>query len=141
MKRFDRAECYRFLLERPRTGKVGLVKKDGRALVLPIWFDVDGEDIVFNTGKDTAKGKILLRDPRLTMCVDDEVPPFAVVTLEGDAALDEDPAKLLFWATRIASRYMGPDLAEAYGKRNGVAGELIVRVRPTKISGMANVAD
>jgi hypothetical protein len=33
----------------------------------------------------------------------------------------------------IAARYMGPDLAEEFGKRNGVPGELIVRLRPTKV--------
>jgi len=33
----------------------------------------------------------------------------------------------------IAARYMGPDRAEEFGKRNGVPGELIVRLRPTKV--------
>jgi len=31
----------------------------------------------------------------------------------------------------MAARYMGEELAEAYGKRNSVAGELVVRIRPT----------
>ena len=35
---------------------------------------------------------------------------------------------------------MGADRAEEFGKRNGVEGELVVRVRPTKIHGQANVA-
>jgi len=33
----------------------------------------------------------------------------------------------------IAARYMGPDRAAEFGKRNGVPGELIVRLRPTKV--------
>jgi len=37
------------------------------------------------------------------------------------------------WATRIAARYMGSELAEQYGARNGVPGELLVRVTLTKV--------
>jgi hypothetical protein len=36
---------------------------------------------------------------------------------------------------------MGPELAEAYGKRNGVPGELLVRVTPTKVVAQRNIAD
>jgi hypothetical protein len=45
------------------------------------------------------------------------------------------------WATRIAARYMGEEQADAYGKRNAVPGELLVRVRPTKIVAVKGVAD
>jgi hypothetical protein len=37
------------------------------------------------------------------------------------------------WATLIGGRYMGADRAEEFGRRNGVPGELLVRVTPTKI--------
>ena len=36
-------------------------------------------------------------------------------------------------ATLIGARYMGPERAEEFGKRNGVPGELVVRIRPTKV--------
>ena len=36
---------------------------------------------------------------------------------------------------------MGDDQAEAYGARNGVPGELLVRLRPTRILAMGAVAD
>jgi len=36
-------------------------------------------------------------------------------------------------ATAIAARYMGQERAEEFGKRNGVPGELVVRLRPTKV--------
>lgn len=53
--------------------------------------------------------------------------------IEGTASFSTDSDALLYWATRIAGRYMGEDLAEAYGKRNGVPGELLVRVTPTRV--------
>jgi PPOX class probable F420-dependent enzyme len=130
-----------FLTEGTRTGKVAFVSASGRALVAPIWFIVDNGVLVFNTGADTAKGRALSRDRRLTILVDDERPPFSFVQVQGTAEIGEDPEDLLDTATRIAARYMGPDLAEAYGKRNAVPGELVVRVTPTKVNAVFDIAD
>ena len=125
-------EVAAFLSEGTRTGKLSFTGADGRPLVAPVWFIVEDGCLVFNTGKDTAKGRALARDPRAALCVDLEAPPYAFVQVQGIAELSEDPDDLLRTATAIAERYVGPDRAEAFGKRNGVPGELIVRLRPTK---------
>jgi PPOX class probable F420-dependent enzyme len=122
-----------FLSAGTRTGKLGWVAKDGRPLVAPIWFVVEGEDIVFNTGADTAKGRAIARDPRVVLSVDLEEPPYAFVQIQGEAITSTDPDELLRTATDIARRYMGPDRAEEFGRRNAVEGELVVRLRPTKV--------
>jgi PPOX class probable F420-dependent enzyme len=94
---------------------------------------VEDGALVFNTGKDTAKGRALARDPRAALCVDLEEPPYGFVQVQGDAELSEDPGELMRTATAIAARYMGADRAEEYGRRNGVPGELVVRLRPVKV--------
>ena len=116
-----------------RTGKLAYTGTDGRPLVVPIWFIVEDGTLVFNTGKDTAKGRALARDPRAALCVDLEEPPYGFVQVQGKAELSEDPGELLRTATAIGARYMGEDRAEEFGKRNAVPGELVVRVRPVKI--------
>jgi hypothetical protein len=63
------------------------------------------------------------------------------VQVQGRATLSEDAEELLDIATRLGARYMGPERAEEFGERNGVPGELVVRVRPTKIVSGFNVAD
>lgn len=122
-----------FLSAGTRTGKLGYVAADGRPLVAPVWFVVDGGQLVFNTGRDTAKGRALHRDPRVVVCVDDQQPPYSFVQVQGVASTSEDPADLVDTATRIGGRYMGADRAEEFGRRNGVPGELVVRVTPTKV--------
>ena len=122
-----------FLLEGTRTGKLGYRAADGRPLVAPVWFVTEEDRLVFNTGKDTAKGRALARDPRVTICVDLERPPYGFVQVQGVAELSEDPADLLATATAIAARYMGPERAEQFGRRNAVPGELVVRIRPVKV--------
>jgi PPOX class probable F420-dependent enzyme len=135
------AERRRFLSEGTHTAKLATVRADGRPHVVPVWFVLDGDDIVFQTGKDTVKGRNILRDGRVSVCVDDEQPPYSYVSVEGHATATDNPPEALAWATRIAARYMGPDLAEAYGRRNAVPGELLVRVTPSKITATRGVAD
>ena len=124
-----------------RTAKLGIVRATGSPLVAPVWVDLDGDDIVFMTSADTIKGKAILRDPRVSLCFDDEAPPFSFVTVSGTATTSTDPDELLAWSTRIAARYMGADKAEAYGKRNAVPPEMVVRVMPTNIVAKVDVAD
>ncbi len=134
-------ETRAFLLAGTRTAALATVRGDGRPHVAPVWFTLDGDDLLFNTGENTIKGANLRRDGRVALMVDDEEPPFAFVSIEGDVSLSDDIDTMRYWATRIAARYMGEDQAEAYGKRNAVPGELLVRVHPTKIVAVNGIAD
>ena len=125
-----------FLTEGTRTGKLSYTSASGQPLVVPVWFVLEGGELVFNTGKDTAKGRALARDPRTAVCVDLEQPPYAFVQVQGVAELSEDPAELIRTATAIGARYMGPERAVEFGQRNGVPGELVVRIRPHKVLGV-----
>jgi PPOX class probable F420-dependent enzyme len=125
-----------------RTGKLATVRADGRPHVAPVWFDVDDDDsLVFNTGRATVKGRNLTRDPRASLCVDDQRPPFNFVVVEGGVEISDDLEEVRRWAVRIGGRYMGNDRAEEYGARNGVAGELVLRLRPEHVVSAADVAD
>lgn len=136
MLSFSDPQVRAFLTEGTRTGKVSFTSASGQPLVAPVWFIVDGGDLVFNTGKGTAKGRALARDPRTAICVDLEQPPYAFIQVQGVAELSEDPAELVRTATVIAARYMGPERAGEFGQRNGVPGELVVRIRPHKVVGV-----
>ena len=126
-------EVHKFLTEGTRTGKLAYANAAGRVLVAPIWYIVEDGDLIFNTGADTVKGKFLVRERQATICVDLEQPPYAFVQVQGTAELSNDPEELLRTATAIAARYVGPDRAEAFGERNAAPGELVVRLRPTKV--------
>ncbi len=136
MLSFSDPQVRAFLTEGTRTGKLSFTSASGQPLVAPVWFIVDGGDLVFNTGKGTAKGRALARDPRTAICVDLEQPPYAFIQVQGVAELSEDPAELVRTATVIAARYMGPERAGEFGQRNGVPGELVVRIRPHKVVGV-----
>jgi PPOX class probable F420-dependent enzyme len=129
-----------FLLSGTRTGHLATTRADGSAHVAPIWFVLDGDDVLFTTGADTVKGRNLRRDPRTQLSVDQPEPPFAFVTVTGRVELLDDVAGVYQWALQISRRYMGDQQAEAYARRNAVPGELLVRLRPERFVAVDDVA-
>lgn len=128
-----RDEWRAFVSDGTRTGKLATVRHDGRPHVVPIWFVLDGDDLVFTTGARSVKAKAMRRDARVCVCVDDERAPYAFVMIDGTVSVSEDPDLLLRFATAIGGRYMGADRAEEFGRRNAALDELLVRVTPTRV--------
>ncbi|MEV0614577.1 PPOX class F420-dependent oxidoreductase [Nonomuraea sp. NPDC050404] len=128
MEQMSDAEWREFVMSGTRTGKLAVTLADGAPHVTPIWFLLDGDAVVFNTGETSLKGKALSRDPRAALCVDDENPPYSYVLIKGSATLSLDLEEMLAWSTEIGRRYMGDDRAEQFGTRNAVPGEFLVRL-------------
>ena len=140
-----RDEWWAFASEGTRTGKAAVVRADGSPHVTPIWFVLnegpDGDELIFTTWHESVKGRALHREPRISVTVDDQAPPFSYIQFTAVATLVEDPEQTLPWATRLGARYMGEDEAERFGKRNAVPGEYLVRARITKVVAQAGIAD
>jgi PPOX class probable F420-dependent enzyme len=100
-------EVRHFLSHGTRTAKVATVMEDGRPHVMPVWFVLDGEQLVFTTAADSVKGRNLRRDAWVALLVDDQTPPYAFVHVRGRVTLHEDLDELLRFATAIGARYMG----------------------------------
>ena len=130
-----------FLSEGTRTGMLGFVASDGRPLVAPVWFVVDDGQLVFTTHRHSSKGLALGRDSRVVICADDPHPPYSFVQVQGAATVTEGPQDVLDIATRTGARYMGADRANEFGRRNAVPGEVVVRVRPTKVITGFDISD
>ncbi|WP_031107030.1 PPOX class F420-dependent oxidoreductase [Streptomyces sp. NRRL S-146] len=135
------AQWREFVSHGTRTAKLSTVRADGSPHVAPIWFLLDGDEVVFNTGKETVKGRNIVRDGRIALCVDDDRPPYSFVVLQGRARVSEDLGEVRRWATRIGARYMGEERAEEFGARNGVPGELLVRVTVERVLAERDIAN
>jgi len=133
-------EIRAFLSHGTRTAKLATSGPGGQPHVMPVWFLLDGEELVFTTGSDSVKGRNLRRNPRAAVVVDEEVAPYAFVHVRGHVTLSEDSEQLLRFATAIGGRYMGADRAEEFGRRNAMPGELLVRLRPEHVTALADVA-
>lgn len=147
MKEMNNEQIKNFLRYGTFTAKICTIGKDGSPHVVPVWFLVEEDDkgmsILFTTYHKSVKAKHLLTDPRVSLCVDDQIPPFSFVMINGKAEINTEPKsdELLELSTKIATRYMGPGNAEAYGKRNAVKGEVIVKIASTKMMGRKDIAE
>ena len=150
MARMTKSEIKKFLMKDTFTAKLTTVKKNGSTHVVPIWFVIEEVNsrnrnkvgnIYFTTGRDSVKAKNIQRDSRVSICVDDQAPPFSFVSICGNAKLIPYRQKdVLKWATKIAERYMGKKNAKEYGERNSGEEEVLVRIRPIKIIAEKDVA-
>ena len=134
-------ELDRFLSAGTRTGKLATVRPDGSPHVAPVWFILDGDDLVFMTGASTVKGRAIVADPCVAISVDDERPPFAFAIIEGVVSISRELDEMLSLSIAIARRYMGDEKAEEYGRRNAVDGELLVRLHRVRVTAQADIAD
>lgn len=135
-------EIKNFILQGTFTGKLGTINKDGTPHVVPIWYTVDREDnIIFNTGDKSVKAKNIRRVNRVRLCVDDQIPLFSFVTIDGIAEIiSDEPSEVYKWAKIIAARYMGYNKSEEYGRRNSAEGELLVKIKPIRVIGEKDIA-
>ena len=140
MRNMDRVEARAFLAHGARTAKLATASLRGNPHVAPLWFIVDGDDIVFITTATSVKGRNLHANPRAAVAVEDDTVPYAFVTVRGPVTLQDDAPDRLDTATRIAARYV-PDQAAEFGARNDAPGETIVRLHMAHIIGQANLAE
>ncbi|CAN5570736.1 hypothetical protein BH18THE1_BH18THE1_05600 [soil metagenome] len=142
MPEMTKDEIKNFLLQGTFTGKLGTINRNGTSHIVPIWYTLDEEEnVVFNTGDKSVKAKNIARDNRVRLCVDDQVPLFSFVTIDGIAEIiSSDPKEVYKWAKLIAARYVGKEKSELYGRRNSAGGELLIKIRPIRVIGQKDIA-
>ena len=158
MADMSKKEIRKFLMQGTFTGKLSTIKKDGSSHIVPVWFVLDGgkkkkkrsatarrakddDIIIFTTNGTSVKAKNIQHDSRVSICVDDQTPPFSFVVVYGTAKIHRYKQRELFrFATKIAQRYMGREKAELYGRRNSTEGEVLVRMKPTRIIAEKDIA-
>jgi PPOX class probable F420-dependent enzyme len=130
-----------FLLSGTRTAILATTRPGRAPHAVPVCFVLDGDDVVFITNEHTVKAKAVQRDPRVTLVVDDETPPFAFVMVEGIAETSHRVADIDRFAPGIGERYDGPEGVEDFVRFAKEELGFLVRVRPTKILALDRVAE
>ncbi len=118
----------RALLERPVIANIATVGAGGHPQLTPVWIDVDGDDLVFNTARGRAKDRNLRRDPHVAISVVDPDDPYNVVVVRGTAEDTEDGADEVI--DSLAKKYLGVD---TYPNRRPGEVRVTYRVRPNPV--------
>jgi PPOX class probable F420-dependent enzyme len=124
------SEKARELIGRPVLASLTTLNPDGSPQITPIWVDVDGDDLLFNTAEGRIKARNLRGDSRVAVSVIDPGDPYNVVALRGtvtDITTDGADAHI----DSLAKKYLGVD---TYPMRREGEVRIKVRVRPDRIS-------
>ena len=101
------SEKAKALIARPLLANVATVDAEGRPQLTPVWIDLEGENLAFNTAKGRAKDANLAANPAVAVSVVDPDDPFNVVVVRGTVeAVDEGADAHI---DRLAKKYMGVD--------------------------------
>ncbi|OKK00177.1 PPOX class F420-dependent oxidoreductase [Amycolatopsis sp. CB00013] len=120
----------------PNFWHLATVNQDGSPQVSPMWIDVEGDFIVFNTAIGRVKEENLRRDPRVSLSCLDTVDPYDRVVIHGRAVefVEGDEADRCM--DRLAKKYVGTDRFEWR-----IPGERRVKVlvEPTRVRHVVGV--
>jgi PPOX class probable F420-dependent enzyme len=136
----DDQQVLAFLDAGAPTAHLATVRPDGRPHVVPIWYVVDGRDLVFVTHSSSVKARNLRRTEYAAVSVDDPQPPFSFVTVEGPVTLVSDMDQVRHWGKLGAARYIGADAAHEYAYGAHFPDDLLGRLTPERMTGVAALA-
>ena len=108
--RLTKKEWVRFLKQR-RVGVLATIGQDGHPVLTPIWYLYRRGKILMRTSRESVKARNIERDPRVSLCVQEERPPYASVTVYGAATIEGEMKGLAY---DIAKRYLGMVAGRAY---------------------------
>ena len=102
-------DSMRTYLAEPRFAVLATLNNDGLPHQTVVWYDVRGDEILFNTARGRVKDKNMRRDARVSLCIEDG---YRYLTLQGRVRIDDDPATTQSDIRALAIRYAGPKHGE-----------------------------
>jgi PPOX class probable F420-dependent enzyme len=118
------------LLELPRVAVLATYRRDGTALLSPVWHEWHDNGFNVVTGSGGVKAHHLRRDPRASIVVYEDGPPYRGLELRATARLSTPEDKSII--RRIATRYLGPEAGEQYAEAT-TGDDLLIRLEPGEL--------
>jgi len=137
---FDPDALERFVAT-PRIAVLAYVKRDGTPNQVPIWYAYENGTFLMVTSATSPKAKALARDPRVSLTIQDEMPPYRAVTVDGRVTMQATPVKG-GPSSRLATRYFGKLGGREYERMTAdqyaKTGLVLVTMTPERVRGFDN---
>ncbi len=120
------------LLAKPGFAVLATVSPKGRPQATPVWFMLDGDEILMNTSQGRAKLRNLQANPYAAIAVVDRENPYLYVQIRGPVRLD--PANGARDIDRLSMRYRGK--AYQYPPTDSPEKRVSIHLQPTAFTAM-----
>jgi len=122
-------ESAKDFLREPVLAHVASVDAKGQPHVTPVWIDVDGDDVVFNTAEGRVKTRNLRANSNVAVSVVDPNDPYRVIALRGVVTeMSHEGADEHI--NLLSHKYLGVD----YPNRREGEQRVKVRIRPERVA-------
>jgi len=123
-------DSFRDLLEQPYDGALGTVRPDGTVQVNPMWFEFDGEHVLFTHTVTRQKYRNLQLNPSMSLMVYDRAQPYRYIEVRG-RLVEEVPDPEGAFSVRLGQRYGNPEQQPPPDRANRV----ILKMSVEKVGG------
>jgi PPOX class probable F420-dependent enzyme len=103
---------------------------DRGPLTVPVWYSYQPGGVVsISTDRDSRKARAVAAAGRLSLCAQDEQPPYKYVTIEGPAVIEDITTDE---RRELARRYLGQERGDAYIDSIPDSDEVVIRISPER---------
>ncbi|MFL5732151.1 MAG: PPOX class F420-dependent oxidoreductase [Chloroflexia bacterium] len=125
-------DSYKDLLRSTAVANVATIGPHGEPQVNPVWFDWDGETLLFSQTKTRQKIKNIAREPRVAISIVDPANPYRYLEIRGVVVEVVDDSNNKF-INSMAKKYMDQDV---YPWNQPNDERVVVKVRPERTTQM-----
>ena len=126
-------ERHERFVQKPRIARLGTINPDGTPHIAPVWYRYEAGEIRILTDRGSQKHRNIERDPRVTVCIDGDTPPYHTVLVRGRAKVADAPGPE--WRLALAVHYLGEENGRRYVEANDGEGGIMLRIAPEKVTG------
>ena len=124
-------EPVRRLMEPGVVVRISVIDRDGYPHTVPIWFERDGDEVVFFSSRSSRKIGYVQANYKGSITIGGDPLGSEGYLLKGNFSIEEDPGSR--WLREITFRYEPPDLAEQHVREWSGPDIVVMRFKTQKV--------
>jgi len=124
-------EACRAVLQKPLIARMSTIDAEGYPHTVPVWFKLDGDDLVVIAVRETRKVGHILANPKGAIAVGGDEGDGGGYLIKGEFVIEDDPDDT--WVRTLCHHYEPPDKAEADVADWGDLDIILLRLKPRRV--------
>jgi PPOX class probable F420-dependent enzyme len=124
-------ETVREFLQKPLIARVSVIDPDGYPHTVPVWFKLDGDDLVIISSRDTRKVSYAEANPKGSITVGGDSDDGAGYLIKGDFSIEPDPDDE--WVKKVTYHYEEPEKAAQDVAAWADLDIIVLRLKPRRV--------
>ncbi len=123
-------DAAREFLRKPLIARISTFDSDGYPHTVPVWFMLEGDEIIFIAERKTKKVKNIRANPKGSVSIGGESGESSYL-IKGEMTVEEDPGYA--WMKKMTRYYEAPEQAEKDIETWLKFDMVIIRLKPTRV--------